>query len=356
MNDWDSQPTKVLLIRFSSLGDVVLVSAVIEALQLYRPDTEVFLLTKAEYTPLYERDPRMAEVIPLDAGAGVRDLVSLARLLKAMAFDVIIDLHANLRSHLLTDLLGTVDTIRYRKRHWARWAMVRARWLRTSVPSAVDAYLDALTSLGIRARCEPRLYVNPVAAPAVDSFLNEQAVGAQDMLIGIQPGSKWPLKRWTVDGFATVAEKLMQKPGAKVIFLGDAVDKAFVTQITSRLSRQPVVGTGRFDLKELVGIISRCALFLTNDSGPMHIASALGIPTVALFGPTHPVLGFAPQGKHSQVITVNAPCSPCSLHGGKSCRQERRGCMEDISPQQVLEALETLMKARQKGRTEKSEV
>lgn len=347
MNDQDKRLIRVLLIRFSSLGDVVLVSAVIEALRQHRPDAEVFLLTKAEYTSLYERDPRVAGVIPLNEGAGVRDLISLARTLKAMAFDVVIDLHANLRSHLLTDLLGKMDTIRYRKRHWTRWAMMHTRWLQTSVPHTVDAYLDALAPLGIRTQCKPLLYINPAATPAVDAFLDEQMIGPEDTLIGIQPGSKWPLKRWTIDGFATVAGTLMQKPGVKVVFLGDAADQAFVAQICSRLNHQPIIGTGRFDLKELVGIISRCALFLTNDSGPMHIASALGVSTVALFGPTHPMLGFAPRGKYDRVITVNAPCSPCSLHGGKSCRQGRRKCMEDISPEQVLETLEDLMKAEQ---------
>ena len=224
--------------------------------------------------------------------------------------------------------------------------MVHARWLHPSVPHTVDAYLNALTSLGIRVQCAPKLYVNPAVTPKVDTFLNEQGIGPEDALIGIQPGSKWPTKRWTAEGFAAVAEEIMQQPSVKVILLGDTNDKAFVEQITSRLTHQPIIGTGQFNLQQLVGIIDRCTLLLTNDSGPMHIASALGVSTVALFGPTHPMLGFAPRGGYARIITTNAPCSPCSLHGEKPCRQSYRACMEEIKPQQVLAAIESLMQIR----------
>ena len=217
------------------------------------------------------------------------------------------------------------------------------------MPHTVDAYLDALAPLGIQARCEPALHVDPAAAHGIDAFLDEQGIGPEDTLVGVHPGSKWPLKRWTAEGFAAVAEKLMQRSGTGVVFLGDAEDAQFVDHIRSRLSRRPVVGVGQLDLKGLVAIIDRCAVLLTNDSGPMHVGSALGVPTVAVFGPTHPNLGFAPRGAHSRVVTLNAPCSPCSLHGERPCRLKRRECMEDIPPARVLEALEELINVREGG-------
>ena len=334
---------KVLLIRFGSLGDVVLVGAVIEALARDRPDVDVRLLVKARYAPLFRDDPRVARVIALEDGGGVWGLLRLARSLRGERFGAVVDLHASLRSRLLGLLLGPVRITRTRKRHWARWAVVHAPWLGVRVPRTVEAYLDALAPLGVVSRCEPRLYVDAGAAREAQAFLADAGLRPAQTLVGVHPGSRWPAKRWTSHGFAAVIEALSERPGLRVMVLGDQTDRPFVDQVVAHLGRRPIVAVGELKLTRLVALTDRCAVFLANDSGPMHIAAALGVPTVGLFGPTHPKLGFAPQGAHSKVLSVNAPCSPCSLHGSAPCKKARRACMEDLSPARVLEAIEPLI-------------
>lgn len=336
--------SKVLLIRLGSLGDVVLVGAVIQALARDRPDLEVRLLVKARYAPLFRHDPRVARVIALEEMGGVWGLVALARSLRRERFDAVVDLHATPRSRFLGLLLGPARIIRYRKRHWARWAIVHAPWLGIRVPRTVQAYLDAVAPLGGVSPCEPRLYVDAEAAREARAFLEEAGLGLAETLVGVHPGSRWPAKRWTRSGFAAVIEALSDRPGVRVMVLGDETDRPFVDQVVAHLGRRPIVAVGgELPLTRLVALIDRCAVMLANDSGPMHIAAALGVPTVALFGPTHPRLGFAPQGGKATVLTVDAPCSPCSLHGRAPCKKARRACMEDLSPARVLEAIEPFL-------------
>jgi ADP-heptose:LPS heptosyltransferase len=102
-------------------------------------------------------------------------------------------------------------------------------------------------------------------------------------------------------------------------------------------------------LRQTMALIERCAVLLCHDSGPMHLATALNVPVVALFGPTHPKLGFWPVGEENAVLTAEAACSPCSLHGTRPCSLERKICLEEISPARVTEALRRVLDREKEG-------
>ncbi|RKY68488.1 MAG: hypothetical protein DRQ02_04250 [Candidatus Latescibacterota bacterium] len=355
---------KILIIRLSSLGDVVLVSTVIDALKEKFPNADISLLVYSKYSSLYYKDPRLADVISLPPYPSA--FFGLLRELRKMRFDTILDLHFNIKTLLVRMLVPAGRKLSYRKGHWRRVVMVQAARLRAPsrkrlllIPCTlvaqflsrmvrpyhtVQLFLEPLRRLGVKATVRPpKLFVRPEAEAEVDEFLNEHGVSAQHVLVGIAPGARWPSKRWTASGFAEVSDQLLKNPDIRLILLGDRTDLNFTRQILIRMRGKPLVATGRFDLKGLVAAIKRCRLLLTNDSGPMHIATAVGVPVVAIFGPTHPKLGFSPLGSRDVVLHAGLPCSPCSLHGEKSCLVKHRQCMEQITPQTALEAIQRVL-------------
>jgi heptosyltransferase-2 len=351
---------KILIIRLSSLGDVVLVSTVIDALKEKVPAADLSLLVYSKYSDLYDKDRRLTDLISLPPSPA--SFFDLLRKLRKMRFDTILDLHCNIKSLLIKRLVSAGKKSSYRKGHWRRAMMVRAARLKAPGPSrvllapcrliaellcrksgtdhTVELFLEPLGRLGVETTIHPpRLFIQPEAATELEGFLSQNDISAEQVLIGIAPGARWPAKRWTASGFAQVCDQLLKDPNIRLIFLGNQADLGFTRQILVRMREKPLVATGQFGLKGLVAAIGHCHLLLTNDSGPMHIATALEIPVVAIFGPTHPKLGFSPLGPRNLLLHAELPCSPCSLHGEKRCILKHRQCMEQITPETVLEAI-----------------
>jgi heptosyltransferase-2 len=327
-----AQPKKMLLIRFSSLGDVVLATAAFGPLRERFPDAEIYLLTKSRYAELFERDPRLSGVLKWESGEPFHKQMGA---LRRMRFDLCVDLHASLRSRLVGGLLSA-RCIRYRKHRLARMAMVHLERLPVRARAVLDLYGSALSPLGIeRGTDRPRLFLEDGLIAKVEKELEGWGVRKEDESVGVHPGAKWDAKRWEAKGFAQVCDQILET-GRKCLLLGDEEDLPFVQEIVCRMRHVPTLLVGELDLCELAAVIRRCRLLLCNDSGPMHIATAVDTPVVAIFGPTHPRLGFAPMGAHDVVLTANRSCSPCSLHGEKACRFSHRRCMEDISADRVI--------------------
>ena len=192
----------------------------------------------------------------------------------------------------------------------------------------------------------PQIFPNQKDENSLRDFLIEKRIEKDDIVVGIHPGARWETKRWNEEKFAEVCRLLNQRQEVKVILFGDQTDQEVIERITARVEDQKALKAVNLALRELVSLINRCDCFVTNDSGPMHIASALGVPVVAIFGPTHPKLGFSPIGSANAVLTANVECSPCSLHGERRCKKKSRYCMDLIEPEMVAEAVERLLETR----------
>ena len=125
------------------------------------------------------------------------------------------------------------------------------------------------------------------------------------------------------------------------MLLGGEGDRQIADKVARIMKERSVNWSGKTDLSLLPAAIKRCHILVSNDSGPMHVATAVGTPTVAIFGATHPRLGFAPLGPGDTAVTLDLPCSPCSLHGNRSCRFGTHACMEDLPSQHVIAELKT---------------
>jgi len=345
-----NHPEKILIIRFSSLGDIVLTTPVIKSLKQKFPQSKISFLTKSQYQDLLRNDPNIFSLIkfdPVEKHQRISGFLKLVKELKTFKFDLMVDLHANLRSFFIRHLLKTKIKIKYDKRWLTRFLLVHFKFFKVKPTHTVDSYLKALKKIDVNSsENDPKIFLDKKSENFSKDFFIEKKIEKDDIVVGIHPGARWETKRWTEEKFARVCQILNQKPELKIILFGDQKDQEVIERIDSHTEDQKLFKAVDLPLNKFMSLIKRCDCFVTNDSGPMHIASALGVPVVAIFGPTHPQLGFSPMGSGNIVLTANVKCSPCSLHGEKRCHKKSRFCMDLIEPEMVTDAVEKILKMK----------
>lgn len=333
---------RILVIRLSSMGDIILTLPVLKALKTHFPQARVDVLVKARYRDLLQGHPQVDDLLVLEEGEGV---LSLGGRLRRRSYDVAVDLHANLRSRLLCLLLSAGKTLRVSKRPLHRRLIVLFH--RRSAPRihTVDLYLDTLKPLGIEARREPpRLSVRSDEQQAARQFLADHGLAGRQPLVGLHPGARWPGKRWPAERFIETGRRLIGEGRGGILVFGGPGEEDLTEEVARGIGADAVAALG-LSLRQLMALIECCGPFITNDSGPMHLATALGVPVVAIFGPTHPVLGFWPLGECDIVLTAGVECSPCSLHGGRRCSRDRL-CLRKVTVDQAVQAADTILEER----------
>jgi heptosyltransferase-2 len=335
---------KILLMRFSSLGDVVLATAAANAIKQVRPDAELVFLTKPAYAPLLQGQGALSEVWALKGGS-----LAMARRIRSARFDAVLDLQGKLRSRLFSAFSGA-RSVRM-KNHALH------RRLKVWFPALAAGAPPPVAERGVRAAAEllnfpfsgavslPSLALDGQAIAWVDRILKSHGVQDGETLIGFCPGAAWFTKRWHPGNYAQ-AMGLLAGPGRRFVFVGDAVDAALAKRIVAYARKgadQAIIAAGQTDLPQLAALLKRCHVLLSNDSGPMHVAGALGVPVVALFGPTVEAFGFFPQGPKSLVLQRELSCRPCSVHGTDTCPLGTHACMEKIAPFEVARAVEGML-------------
>lgn len=336
-------PARLLIVRFSSLGDIVLTAPVTRAFRQAFPGAEIVFATRAIYEPLAIQLPGVNRVLSFEPRQGLWPLI---RQVRRERFDALIDLHANLRSRWLAALGGAGRTVRYNKRHLARMAMTRG--MRRSIPSrhTVDLYLDTLTPFGIPAFDRlPALMLSDTARDEVATRLQAHGILPGDRILGLAPGASSPPKRWPAHYFAQAADHFAEVRHTRTLLIGSPHDREAAQGVLTAMKSPVIDWTGALGLSLLPAAIQRCQALISNDSGSMHIAAAVGVPVVGLFGPTHPCLGFAPTGPSSIAISLDLPCSPCSLHGDRPCHLKTHACLETLTAADVIGDLDRLFTA-----------
>ncbi len=334
---------RILVIRLSSMGDVILTTPALAALKRRYPRAQIDVAVKQRYGELLQGHPHVDGLFLLSPDGG---LPSLWRRLRQLDHQIIVDLHANLRSRLLTAILPAAIKLRYRKRVLQRWAMVHGGARPSKAPHVVDQYLDCLRPLGIDApRDRPHLYLSEADREFLDDFILNHRLRSSELLVGLHPGARWTGKRWSQERYVRLGHRLREELKAQLMVFGGAGEDALAALVAANIGSVAVPVTG-FSLRQLMALISGCDLFITNDSGPMHMATALGVPVVAVFGPTHPMLGFWPLGEQDVFLTAGLSCSPCSLHGERRCPRGNWSCLEEIRVQDVFTAVQGVLKSQ----------
>ncbi|UIJ38092.1 glycosyltransferase family 9 protein [Desulfobaculum bizertense] len=327
-------PKNWLAIRLSALGDLILTSGPLH----YLHETHGWnfhVLTRKGIAPVLENHPGIDRLIfPNEHSLKGKEWFRAARELSERYKGWgLLDLHGTLRSQILTTFWkGPVR--RYPKFSLTRRVFSRTRLNllgerlnRYNVPQRYALAIEK--EAPSREELRPRIWLTAQEKSFSDSFFTEHGL-TERPVVALHPFATHPGKQWPIGHWLTLIRKLDAK-GWSCLILGRSSEPLPAQELPENV----VDATNASSLRETCALIARSRALVTGDSGPMHMGTALGVPTIGLFGPTTSHWGFFPSGEHDVVLESALHCRPCSLHGGKGCPDSIR-CMRDIMPEQVL--------------------
>ena len=365
----------LLVIRFGALGDLCLLAWSLARLARARPtgDCDLTLVTKSTFADLMHQVPGVAQVAPL-SGPRLRDLSALARKLRPLAAESVIDAHNKLRSRLLLAMLGRQPRRRLAKDTAARLRLLFFRHRSPALTrSMLQRFDDLFAQYLLAEQGKPAGDTAPagteLAGTAPDagqpgpSGLDglhpplaslATATAASGQRLGLAPGARWDAKRWPDAHFASFLRQFREQSTAPVsIFLGPQELFWFESSELARAAREtPDVQVHQgVDLVPTATALAACTTLLTNDSGLLHLSEAVGTPVLALFGPTVREFGYFPCLPRSHVLQNDLYCRPCSRNGRRPCWRLDQACLASISSETVLAELREMVAWREGART-----
>lgn len=341
-----TQPPQNILIRSVNwIGDAVMTTPALLAVRQHWPSAKITLLANPLVGQLLTGHPALDQVITFDRKgehSGIVGRLRLARKLSASRFDLVLILPNSFDSALVPWLARIPQ--RWGKASDGRSLLLTRCFNDKHQPANVDEhevhyYLRLLESFGINAELSaPQLFTTADEDGAAAELLASNGITESDTLLGINAGASFgSAKRWYPERFAEVAQQLARAWQAKVILFGGPDEQELVAEIEAGLNGNCLNMAGKTSVRELMALIKRCNFFISNDSGPMHIAAAFGIPLVAIFGPTDHK-GTAPFGCLAEIVRKTVDCAPCKL---RHCPTDHR-CMTAVSADDVVLAAEKL--------------
>lgn len=346
---------RFLVFQTAFPGDVLLTLPLLQHLRRSFPAAHIACVTIPLAGELLRNHPAVSARILFDKRGeqrGIGGLFSLANRLRSDRYDTAIIPHRSLRSALAVALAGIPRRVGFDKSAGRILLTDVVRY--DSTLHEIDRNLSLLGPLDLTASTAdlPSLYPGSEEIAGVDEFLRQwhSAGGQATPLVALAPGSVWATKRWPAERYSALG-RLLTDRGFSLVLLGSADDAALCAEVVSAVgSRRATSAAGKFSLLGAAELIRRCAMLVSNDSAPMHIAVAMRVPVIAIFGPTVPAFGFAPRGPRDSVIGQEGlACRPCSIHGGPRCPIDTFECMLSITAAQVLARAEPILQQHVPG-------
>ncbi len=331
---------RILLVQTGFLGDVVLTTPLIAALRRHDPSAELAMLVTPAGAPLVAGHPGLDRVLVDDkrgSGRGLGGLVALARRLGRERFTTAIAAHKSVRTALALRGAGIPRRIGFATAPGARFYSERVA--RPAGAHDRDRMLGLLAPLGVAAAADatPRPWVAVDAATrgAARRLLAGAGVDGRP-LAAICPGAAWRTKRWPPASFGALVRAL-EADGYRCLVLGAPEERTLTAAV--RAAGGGIDLGGQTDPALLAAVLAESAVAVTNDSAPMHVATAVGVPQVAIFCATVPAQGYGPLGSRALVVERDLACRPCGRHGGTRCPRGTDDCMELVTVDEVRAAV-----------------
>lgn len=342
-------PVVSAVLQTSFLGDMILTTPLIERLAAEGP---VHVVATPANAGVLANHPAVAGVLVFDkrgADRGLGGLRRIAQRLRRIKADRALLAQGSSRTAALVWMAGIPERITFDTSGGRLFTTRRVPYRRDLHHAARLWQLgNAAGRDDVPPPLRPSLHPGPADHASVQALLDRAGVSAQERLIALAPGSVWATKRWP--HYAALAAELVRSighRGERIVVLGAAGDAPLAAAIASaalEAGGAPVVdATGQLSLLGSAALLGRCRVLVTNDSAPLHLASAMNTPTVALFGPTVPAFGFGPLAERHTVVEHNSlDCRPCHAHGPAQCPLGHFRCMRELSPAQVAGAAHAL--------------
>lgn len=317
---------KILIIRFSSIGDIVLTTPVIRCLKEQKPETEIHYLTKNSFKSILENNPYLSKVHTIE-----KDIKEIVAVLKEENFDFIIDLHHNIRSLQIKKALG-VRTSTFKKLNFKKWLLVNFKINILPNIHVVDRYIQALSPLGIKNDLKGLDFFIPLKD---EINITSLPLTHQHGYIGFVIGAKHFTKQLPIEKIISICKKI----NSPIILLGGKEDMNRAEQIEKAVGANIYNACGQYNLNQSASLIKQASKIISHDTGLMHIAAAFKKNIISVWGNTVPAFGFSPYmaDKESKIIEVlNLSCRPCSKIGYNKCPKGHFKCMNDINEDDIV--------------------
>ncbi|OQA89694.1 MAG: ADP-heptose--LPS heptosyltransferase 2 [Elusimicrobia bacterium ADurb.Bin231] len=326
---------KTLVIQTAYLGDLVLTLPLIGAVKRIL-GSELHVLSIPSNRDIITGHPSVDKIIVYDKKKSEKGWLSFIRLvlcLRKEKYDIVFVPHPSFRSALLAFLTGASQRVGFSNSAGRIFFSSVVKF--DADKHQCERYLDLLKnfSAGYTGTTDFQFFIK------TDEESEKRAaeiIGKNKLYVGLNPGSVWATKRWLPEYYAELGDAVYRELRCDVIIFGGPEDINIAEDVSNMIKCPHINLAGKTGLKLLSALIKRCAVFVTNDSGPMHIAASFGVPTVAIFGPTIKEFGFSPYSKNSVVVEKCLYCRPCGNHGPAICPEGHFKCMRDILVQDVF--------------------
>lgn len=321
---------KILVIRMSSIGDVILTTPVLKAFKKRYPEAKIDFLVLEQFKDAISGLSYIDNLILFNKkeNDGLKNILKFADKLRENNYDYVFDLHAKFRSKIISKRLG-VKTYTYKKRAWWKTLLVKLRVIKYQVDDTiVKNYFGAFKDFNLEYKGEDLDF----------SFEEDKKIEGLENLPVMAPRASKNTKEWTAEGFGKLAKLIFEKYGVKSLLIGGKGDIPRCEKINEISGNNCIILAGNLTLKESGFLLSKSKFLVTNDSGPFHIARGVKCKTFVIFGPTSP--GMFDFGENDTLIYAGVECSSCSLHGDKVCPKKHFKCMKSIKAENILEIID----------------
>ncbi|MFH2218787.1 MAG: lipopolysaccharide heptosyltransferase II [Pseudomonadota bacterium] len=335
-----------LLVRSTNwIGDAIMTTPAVRAIRNNFPRSRITMLAKPWVSPVFENSPYVDSVIIYDGAGRHRGLLGKIRLskdLRKYSFDAAILLQNAFEAAFITFLAGIPRRIGY-STDGRRLFLTHPVFCAPEIKAVHQTryYLNILEGAGLEGGSQDLYYATSEEQKArSEDILRRHGVSKGDRLVGINPSATFgPAKQWPPERFARLADRIHRFSGARILVFGGPEDRALGAHISRIMRYKPIDLSGRTELGEAMALIERCGLFVTNDSGLMHVAAALNVPLVAVFGSTNSTT-TGPWGPKSKVVQAPVACSPCLK---PECPEGHLDCMNRIDVDMVFDAAKAML-------------
>ncbi len=336
---------EILVIRTAYIGDVVMTIPILKPLKERFPSARISFLTSTRAKEVLENNPYLDDIITYDPfwfySSSMKDYLSFIREIKKFFFDLIIEARGDIRELLfLVWPLNARFKVSYDVGGGGYILTHRVPY--KGLGHKVEYHLDIARYLGCRIDgIEWGIYLSENEDKRAFELLLKEGVDFNKPIIAVHPGGRKKLKCWSAEGFARVADILIERYGVSLIITGADEEKSITREVRDNMENKCIDLTGKTSLREMAGALKRCSLFICNDSSPMHIAAALNVPTIAIFGPSKSI-ETAPYGAHHIVVEKDFPCRyRCDEDICQFVNYHQ--CMKDITANDLISAIEKMV-------------
>ena len=336
-------PRAILVLRFSSIGDIVQLTSPLKSLRDRYPQTRIDIITLDDYSELLLDHPDINRIVHIPRGMKYQELKEIGKMLAAKDYDLIIDLHNVIRSQIIRRQFKTAKKVIYKKPRWKRFKLIELK---------KNHFPDEFSQRWLYHQCLEELLDNDYLVPKTKLVIqkNEQSEiklllekeGLTGSYITLVPGANWPEKTWLVDRYNELVNLIVNKLGLSIVMIGGMND-GICSAIANDKSKQVLDLHGKLDLRKSLAIISLGEMTIGGDTGMVHASEALGVPVTMIMGPTNLQMGGGIMLETSVAIEKDLWCRPCSQNGKRPCYRSQQYCMTEISTSDVRRAVQKVL-------------